>query len=205
MKKCGHPEPRLILVDPAKDRALQAEVKAKRLMTVFQDSVGNKADRGVVGFEPGPGRQFLVFPKPLKGFEGRNVIGIKYDLLSEKEPPKSERAPAIKAKKPKKPKRTAPLPENILLMPSMSSGDGSGAKHKKEDRNVGHPESEEREDAKTVQMDKRAKPREEAAARLSAGNPEVQEIKSGIRKAIKALEQGKQVVAFNLLKRLADE
>ncbi len=194
-------------MDPAKDRELQAEVKAKRVMTVFQDSVGNKADRGVVGFEPGPSRQFLVFPKPLRGFEGRNVVGIKYDLLSDKEPPKSERAPTIKAKKPKKTKtKPVPLPANVLIMPAPHSGDGSEAKDRKEDHSPSKTtslKSPERETPKAAQR----KAREAKVPKVSPPVPaaDAAELKAGIRKALKALEQGKQVVAFNLLKRLAGE
>ncbi|MEO7934338.1 MAG: hypothetical protein ABIT76_14380 [Chthoniobacterales bacterium] len=61
VESCGQPEPYLVLMDPAKDKTLQAAVKAQRVLTVFQETVGNKADRGEVGFQPGPLRQFLVF------------------------------------------------------------------------------------------------------------------------------------------------
>src|SRR4051812_2578630 len=91
VERCGAPETHLVLMDPAKDRALQAAVKAQRVMTVFQESVGTKTDRAEVGFDPGPGRQFLVFPKSLKPFAGTSVVGIKYDLISSPEVPKSER------------------------------------------------------------------------------------------------------------------
>ena len=102
VEKCGEPEGYLLLMDPAKDRTFQAAVKAQRVMTVFQEAVGMKTDRGEVGFQPGRGRQFLVFPKSLKPFNGRTVVGIKYDLISSPEVPKSERAKA--ARPPKKPK-----------------------------------------------------------------------------------------------------
>ena len=36
--KCGEPEAHLILIDPAKDRALQAAIKADRVMTVVATS-----------------------------------------------------------------------------------------------------------------------------------------------------------------------
>src|SRR4051794_11333634 len=110
-------------MDPAKDRELQAAVKAQRVMTVFQESVGTKTDRGEVGFDPGPGRQFLVFPKSLKPFAGNSVVGIKYDLLNSPEVPKSERAkaprPPKKAKtkpaaKPRKGKPEAPPKHNVV-------------------------------------------------------------------------------------------
>lgn len=67
-----------------------------------------KADRGEVGFEPGRARQFLIFPKSLRAFAGRTVVGVKYDLIGSREIPKSERAAAprpIKKPKPKRPVR----------------------------------------------------------------------------------------------------
>ena len=70
VEKCGDPETYLLLMDPAKDRTFQAGLKAQRVMTVFQEAVGTKTDRGEVGFQPGRGRQFLVFPKSLVPFAG---------------------------------------------------------------------------------------------------------------------------------------
>ncbi len=79
-------------MEPAKDRTLQAAVRAHRVMTVAQETVGTKTDRGKIGFHPGRSRQFLVFPKSLRAFAGRDVVGIKYELLSSPSVPKSQRA-----------------------------------------------------------------------------------------------------------------
>ena len=38
----GAPETHLVLIDPAKDRALQSAVKANRVMTLFQESMERK-------------------------------------------------------------------------------------------------------------------------------------------------------------------
>ena len=72
---------------------------------VAQEAVGTKRDRSEVGFQSGPGVQFLVFPKSLTPFAGRTVVGIKYDLISSPEVPKSERA-----KPPRPPKKPKPKP-----------------------------------------------------------------------------------------------
>jgi len=92
VEKSGAPETYLVLMDPTKDRTLQAAVKAQRVMTVAQQTVGTKTDRGEVGFHPGLNRQFLVFPKSLRSFADRDVVGIKYDLLSSPDVPRSKRA-----------------------------------------------------------------------------------------------------------------
>jgi hypothetical protein len=103
VQTCGQPEVYLLLMDPKKDRSFQAAVKAQRVMTVHQDAVGTKSDRGEVGFAPGSQRQFLLFPRSLRAFAGRAVVGIKYDLLGSRDIPRSERASPPQA--PKKPKR----------------------------------------------------------------------------------------------------
>ena len=106
VEKAGAPETYLVLMDPAKDRTLQAAVKAQRVMTVAQEAVGTKTDRGEVGFHPGRSRQFLVFPKSLRAFADRDVVGIKYELLSSPDVPKGKRAAA-----PRPPKKARPKPK----------------------------------------------------------------------------------------------
>lgn len=107
-------------MDPAKDRTFQAALKAQRVMTVFQEAIGTKTDWGEIGFQPGRNRQFLVFPKSLRAFAGRSVVGIKYDLLASTEVPKNKRAPVPRARKakpkapPPSPKKTEPEPAKVV-------------------------------------------------------------------------------------------
>jgi hypothetical protein len=82
VKRGGAPEVHLSWVAPAKDPELQRALKQHRLVTLHQHARGPR-DFGVVGFEPGRDAQFLVFPKSLRAFAGRKVIGIKYELLQE--------------------------------------------------------------------------------------------------------------------------
>jgi hypothetical protein len=115
VEKCGNPENHLVLIEPAKDQDLQKAVKTNRVMTVVQEGAGSKADRGEVGFEPGPGRQFLVFPKSLRAFAGRAIVGIKYNLLDSPEVPKSQRAdeaPVVRAApaRPRRPPKAKSVP-----------------------------------------------------------------------------------------------
>ena len=152
---------------PAQDKTLQAAIKQKRVMTVFQETVGAKADFGKVGFEEGSSRQYLIFPKPVRAFEGRKVVGIKYDLLSAAEVPKSKRArPAKPPRKasPKKPKSRPPKGESTRS------------------KVIEFPGAE------------REKPEKET---------DLREIKRLARQAMQALEKGKQIAAFNFLKRIA--
>ena len=142
-------------------------------MTVFQAAVGNKTDRGEIGFQPGRSRQFLVFPKSLRSFAGRTVVGIKYDMLSLAELPKGKRAAPARPPKKAKPKRV-PLEVKKPSPPQHKAGN-------------------------IVVFKPAAKSEDEAEE-----NEEVAEIKKKIRHAMTVLEQGKQVAAFNLLKRIVD-
>lgn len=114
------PENYLVLMEPTKDRTLQKAMKANRVMTVRQEVAGSKADRGEIGFEPGPGRQFLVFPKTLRAFAGRVVVGIKYDLLNSPEVPKSERASPARTPKAPKVKPAAAMRRKPPRAPDVS-------------------------------------------------------------------------------------
>jgi hypothetical protein len=175
VEKCGNPENHLVLIEPAKDRALQQAVKTHRVMTVMQEVAGSKADRGEVGFEPGPGRQFLVFPIFLRAFAGRAIVGIKYDLLSSPDVPKSQQAaperprqpPKAKPEKPEKPKR--------------------------------------RRASRASETSKKVVGFEPNAPNEDDGEDEIAELKKQARHAMAVLEAGKPVAAFNLLKRLVDD
>ncbi len=96
IEACGKPDFHLLLIDPAKDKTLQAAIKSDRVMTVYQQS--GETDHGTVGFEQGRSRQFLVFPKPLKAFQGQRIVGIKYELLEDASTPKPEPAKKEPAK-----------------------------------------------------------------------------------------------------------
>lgn len=110
VEDCGKPENYLILTDPERDRTLQNATRTERVMTLFQSAVGQRADYGKIGLDPGPSRQFLIFPESLRKFAGAKVVGVKYDLIETKELRNSERAPKPKPpvkKMPRKPVKTA--------------------------------------------------------------------------------------------------
>jgi hypothetical protein len=82
VKKAGPPDSYLLWSSPKTDRVFQRAVKENRILTIHQENVGTKKDYGRVGFHEEPNAQFLMFPKSLKSFGDRRVIGINYDLLS---------------------------------------------------------------------------------------------------------------------------
>jgi hypothetical protein len=166
----GNPQTHLLLVSPEKDKVLQAAIKAHRVMTVHQELVGNKADHGTVGFEPGRARQFLIFPKSILEFKGIRIVAVKYDLLD-------NRAQKARAKPAKAPKKAAPEPTF----------------HEEK------PKRQEPTHEKVVHFTK-PEPQQESDEESEA----IQAIKNQVRHAMEVLEQGKQVAAFNLLKRIID-
>lgn len=166
----GKPESHLLLVAPEKDSELRKALKNHRVMTLFQQTVGNEAEHGVVGFEKGTARQYLVFPRSLRSFEGRRVVGIKYDLLDSKPIPKSQQAP-----RPRPP-----------------------AKTQKRKRHTTDDEDKPKNIVPFAKNESRHEPEEEEE------NPELERLKAQVRRAMAALESGKQVAAFNLLKQIVE-
>ncbi len=76
----GPPEPIVLWVAPEKDAHFQHLLQQKRVLSVHQQH-GAKKDYGEVGFIREPGVNYFVFPKTLRAFEGRRVIGIDYSLV----------------------------------------------------------------------------------------------------------------------------
>ena len=187
-------------------------------MTLYQQSGGT--DHGVVGFEQGRSRQFLVFPKPLRPFVGQRIVGIKYELLEDTPAPKKEAARKEAAEADQQPGEPAPtfMERALSAMikeagsasaeqadhrpPTIVSKTGSRKPKKTAPLRDEKPDQENRE---TVSEDKvikfqKAEPDKSSAAEADA----IQKLKDQVREAMDALEQGKQVVAFNLLKRILD-
>lgn len=185
VKKAGQPEGHLVLIDPKRDKTLQAAIKAGRVLTIAQATVGAKKDRGQIGFEAGANRQFLIFPKSLKAFAGRQVIGITYDLITEADLPASQRAAT-----PRPPKK-APAPKEKFL--HQEEEDEVKEPAKKKERSPPRkrkiiPFSAAKKTPKDLQTDE-------------ADDETVEDLKKEIRRAMDLLEDGKAVAAFNLLKR----
>lgn len=103
IKKGGRPEVHLSWVAPAKDPELQRALKQHRLVTLHQRARGPR-DFGVVGLEAGRDAQFLVFPKSLRAFAGRKVIGIKYEMLQDPPGEKPSSSAAREKRKSESPK-----------------------------------------------------------------------------------------------------
>lgn len=187
--EAGKPDTYLLFVKAEEDKTFQKAIKAKRVMTVFQNASGNKTDHGEIGFLPGPSRQYLVFPKSVGAFHGRRVVGVKYELLESAPIPKSKRAERPMSPPKRKPLRTeAEKAEETAPEP----------KEKPEEEQEEEPESSR----KVVKF---PEPPASEPEKDDEESESIEEIKAQVRKAMGELEKGKQVAAFNLLKRIVQD
>jgi len=244
----GRPDTHLLLMAPAKDKELQAAIKANRVMTVYQGLGSTKTDYGTIGFAEGSSRQFLLFPKTLKSFEGKRVIGIKYDLLesipvSKEEAtskPKSGKAPTPrrdqgptrvdhrptnrkddKAEKPTddQPNTTPKSLADVLSDEAVTVIDpatNSSAESEALAKLAGRNKSKKKPPARTPPLDTEPVPGAPPEKVVEFPKPhsneqrpdrsdEVEGLKRQVREAMDVLEQGKQVAAYNLLKRIVED
>jgi hypothetical protein len=79
VEKCGTPEVYTLWQKPTADRHFQSLLKNHRVMTVQQSESGT--DFGVAEYCKRPGAIYLAFPKSLKRFEGKRIVGIDWELL----------------------------------------------------------------------------------------------------------------------------
>ena len=81
IEKCGKPQVYTLWQKPSTDRHLQAQIKKSRVMTILKSDSGT--DFGIVGFKESKKARYLIFPKSLKRFAEKRIIGIDWALVSE--------------------------------------------------------------------------------------------------------------------------
>ena len=79
VEKCGEPNVYTLWQKPRADRHLQSEIRNNRVMTVQKSESGTEF--GIVGFKDRKGASYLVFPKSLKRFENKRIVGINWELI----------------------------------------------------------------------------------------------------------------------------
>jgi len=80
VEKCGDPQVYTLWQKPTADHYFQSQVKKNRVMTVQKSESGT--DFGIAGFKERKGATYLVFPKSLKRFADKRIVGIDWALLS---------------------------------------------------------------------------------------------------------------------------
>lgn len=190
--KAGAPEAHQMWVPPAKDAAFQRALKAHRVLTVHQENVGTKKDYGVVGFHEEPHAQFLVFPKSLREFEGRRVVGVKYELLAADSRPASSRQAASTTENPEpappRKQATAGRSRESRTIVSFEPPPAAVALRTAED-------SPERRAAPT---------RLAAVEPQPVQTPRERRLLAGVTRALRELETGKSIAAYKRLQQLVD-
>jgi hypothetical protein len=179
VEAAGRPVVHVLWIDPDKDPILKKAINAKRVMTVHQGLTKAKADYGTVGFQKGIAGQILIFPQSLARFADSRVTGVKYGLLDSATFPKSQQAPKIVPTK--RVAKGKPQETKIEATPERSAVEKNTA-------------------ATVVKFPNPA----EVDAKVPTAAMDGDEIIKQVRLAMKALEEGKQVAAFNLLKGIVD-
>lgn len=214
-------KPRLhTLWGPLKEDAeFQGAVKTGRVMTVRQENVGSKKDFGLIGFSDQGTAQYLIFPKPLRAFEGRRVVGIKYEVFDAPVAPVGQRKSAAafsRATKPSKDHRPAafgrkaakakpPLEiddESLPPAPSKSVPPERVTSAQPEP-NTSKPAPESSQ-VRSTGAHVRKRENHSARSGKEPGEPlERKAVIKEVRAALRELEAGKAVVVFRRLESLA--
>jgi hypothetical protein len=79
VEKRGKPQVYTLWQKPSADRHLHAEIKKSRVMTILKSESGT--DFGIVGFKESREARYLIFPKSLKRFADKRIIGIDWALV----------------------------------------------------------------------------------------------------------------------------
>jgi hypothetical protein len=79
VEKCGESEVYTLWQKPAQDRHLQSQIKNNRVMTIQKSEGG--VEFGMVGFKKRERAIYLMFPKSLKRFENKRIVGVKWELV----------------------------------------------------------------------------------------------------------------------------
>lgn len=188
--RAGKPEPHQLWSDPGRDRTFQRARKEHRVLTIHQENVGTKKDFGVVGFHEEPRAQFVIFPKSIREFEGRRVIGINYDLLEQPAMTFAAAAPVERVKPPSKSKPPA-RPAKKTAAPKSERPAGRNRPRRTESESTTEPKPESPPE-KTPMSAKPARPE-------PALDPS---IAREITRAMKELKAGKAVAAYERLQRV---
>jgi len=202
VKAGGAPEPYLLWAPVEKDKTFQRAIKEHRIMTIHQEPRGTRKDYGTVGFHEEPSAQWLMFPKSLRRFEDRRIIGINYDLMAKPSPAEAaaaEKAAAKAAARNQKKATTKPATadSNIVKFETPAS---------KKLVEAEKPRSSKPELGRAVEKAKVKETTPEKPSKTTKLEPvRVPRIISGIEKAMNELKSGKTVLAYEQLESLVKE
>ncbi len=174
VQKSGKPEVYLLLseTDPVFQKALQAD----RVMTLSDESHGSGTEFGTVGYDKKRRGQLLLFPHSLKSFAGMKVVGIKYDMFSQGGSEPGDIRPADSPSRTKAAKKARSKLSHTKASAKSHQRKEAGSIHEKV---IPFPKEKKEED-----------------------DHDDGDLKACVRQAMRALEKGNSVAAYNLLKRI---
>ena len=79
IESCGKPQVYTLWQKPSADRHLQAQIKKTRVMTILKSESGT--DFGIVGLKESKQARYLIFPKSLKRFAAKRIVGIDWAFV----------------------------------------------------------------------------------------------------------------------------
>lgn len=192
--RCGEPVTHVQWVALEKDAELQAALKQERVMTVHIQTVGSKKDHGEIGLSEKGQRALLIFPKTLRGFAGKRVVGINYDLLYQEE--------AAEPEKPAEPASPPPARQELRLVKKAASKPREKAEEPVTAQ-ARKPAAQPKPKPKPVP---KAKAVPKASKKVTTGKrtPGGKDPRVLIKKAMTQLSQGKEVAAYQTLESALD-
>jgi len=104
-------------VAPERDPELKKLLHQGRVLTVHQTFRGQKKDFGTVGFHRGDNGQILVFPRSLRRFADRKIVGVDYALV---EQGRVRSGKGLKRRTPTPPPVRAKPPEPVQARPPQA-------------------------------------------------------------------------------------
>jgi len=81
VEKSGEPHVYTLWQKPSTDRHLQSQLKNNRVMTILKSD--SRTDFGIVGLKESKDARYLIYPKSLKHFVGKRIIGIDWKRVGE--------------------------------------------------------------------------------------------------------------------------
>jgi hypothetical protein len=168
----GQPQVHPLWRAPDKDPELRRAVRDCRVMTIHQNLRGTKKDYGTVGLHLEGSTQVLVFPKSLRRFGDRHIVGVDYKLIVHPEPKDPAPPP-----KPSAAKRAPVGPQPALeTVPERVEPRSPSAQRKE------------------AHADRSGQPAPQKSRSLTRA-----ELLAEIRRAVRELKAGKAVAAYERL------
>ena len=168
-------KPEVYLLMSETDPIFRKALESDRIVSLSGDAHHAGPEWGIVGYEKKHHGQLLLFPKSLRSFANAKIIGIKYDLFADA-PNDDQKPSSPRSQRTKK----AEVKSLKTETPAKPAAKKTGAKPV-EKKIIPFP-------AKKVEKDN-----------------ETGALKAHVRQAMKALEKGNSVAAYNILKRMMQD